>query len=1693
MAFLIQTPTGDFIKQVLGIYEQGLTVDALRQAEAFAPLKDWGGASQCVLAARIAANAGAPRLATRLSVRARRADKTHPASQLQFGFQLNEHRGPLAAWRAMRVWKTSPHATAEEQAELLAAQARVTMDLRDFTTAEKLLGRAEALCPDRAWIRLQRAHLLEMQDRVEEALEISRVATALHPFPFYRPGVQTTAHLLQLLDRDEAAVDLLQKAGAAIQNGPVAAQLYGILSENGRWPEAENALARYVELSPLLEPRLRKWVAAQRSRVAYHLGRRTEAISLAREVDDKFHKHFAETLESATNGSERVQLDVSFVRQHFKTCAPATLAALGRYWRLPAEHLKLAEAMCYDGTPQWQQRGWAEQNGWFVREFRVTHESVLSLVTRGIPFAVSTVAATSAHLQAVVGFDRVRGTILLRDPGQPYIVEAVADAFFKHHRSFGPHGTVYLPVAERAKMDGLELPDSSVYDDYHRFNLNLRKHNREDAAKILEAMPSAHGEHALVWEARLDLAGYDANVSEQLRCLDKLLELFPRSPARLLRRLACLRTASRQERIEFLEAACGAPETHPALFTELARALGDDARRATDAARWLKRALRFSPLDSNAITVQADLLWADGGFEEATELYRFAANLEGYREHLYQSWFYACRRTRRTDEAISLLEDRFKRFGARSEQPGITLAWAWRELNQPQRAREIYAEAGRLKPDNGYLLLNAASLEARLRNPAETEKFLQAAKDKVRRADWLRTNAEIAELRLDTAASLRVSREIIEVEPLALDAHGSVARALAQLEGAAASHAHLKAACSRFPHHYGLQRMLVDWSRGATDGEAETAARELLRIDPSDAWARRELSTILLKAGRLDEALNEAAEAAQIEPRNSYSFSVLGHIHNRRKQTTEARASFRRAIVLSVDNSDAVHSLMDLAQTDKERKEELAFVEDQLIRQVVTGDGVLAFRELASPVLDPEILLQSLQTAYKERPDLWHARSALAAQLGHLKRLDEALDIARQASERFPHMPRIWLDLAKVYQWRKEIDAEIDAARRAFEINPAWNRATLLLTDALERRGKLDEAAKIFERALQHAPNDTQLHASYAHLLWRQQQPAPAFAQLERALRIAPGYQWAWDLLREWATEKGEPRRAADFVRTLTGERPGEMRIWLMLARTLQGSEAMPERLAAVEKALSLEPRATEAWDLKAELLCVAERFDEAIQAVADGVQVCLSELHILRGRRAWIEARRRRLPEAVRLMRELLAENAGYVWGWNQLSHWLLEQGALVDAAAALETLQRLRPHDSWVSRQLGFLKLKQDDRPAAQKSFAAALQIDPTDVQAAHNLFDLQLKSADLTGAAGTLRIMQMHQPGTATMAVEIILLLRKNEKKAARTLLEKLCTATDPDAWPLNAASDAFRRANQSSVALKVYKQALKSGACNPQTATAAIQLLLARQKFLSAVWLFFRLRPGELQRRAAAPLVQGLAEAKAKLMFSWLLWRRRSVLAADDAAWGQVGFALSNFRSSKAATLWLSDWRSRRDVQPWMLFNLCLGLRQLGRYPESTEVVRYAVQKWGHREGSADLRLFLAVEDALAGDIAGAQEHLQRVSIRQKVAYDQDLLALAKALVEFQQAPAAERVKQFKAARAELGKRFTAKRLANVMNDVRRTFSRAGNVFIREGGGWRARLWFTWQLHCPWLVIGPLCVVLPPFAIGLAIRWFIRSRR
>lgn len=246
----------------------------------------------------------------------------------------------------------------------------------------------------------------------------------------------------------------------------------------------------------------------------------------------------------------------------------------------------------------------------------------------------------------------------------------------------------------------------------------------------------------------------------------------------------------------------------------------------------------------------------------------------------------------------------------------------------------------RARAEHGFLRLRSAGLEA---DEAEALQTLDSARGRVREADWLRAAAELAERRLDAAALLEHSRALLALEPLALDAHHGAARTLARLEGLEDALNHLRAACDRFPHHHGLRRTLVEWSREAGVAAHEAVVRGLLALSPSDAWAQRDLALALLSQNQPEAARAPAGEALAIEPLNAASHGLLGQVEARLDRPAQAREHLRRAITLDVDDQAPIGTLLALAATDEERRRELAFIERQLVDQVVRGDGLLAY------------------------------------------------------------------------------------------------------------------------------------------------------------------------------------------------------------------------------------------------------------------------------------------------------------------------------------------------------------------------------------------------------------------------------------------------------------------------------------------------------------------------------------------------------------------------------------------------------------------------------------------------------------------------------------------------------------------------------------------------------------------------------
>ena len=1038
------------------LYDQGRYCDALELSKPLGPLTAWDGAEGRVLAGRLAGNLGAPRLGRALHWLAGREYPNHPTAVYYSAMAYWSRFGTLHAWRRYRCQELPGGASDSIRADWLALKAIMLGTMRDFTRAETLMIEALELDPDSAWLHVQVSDLLDRQDLHADALMASREALKLRPF--FRPGVQTAAYRLVQLRKDDEALQLLTEASEKLQSGEVWCQLAALQRELKDYAGAWESLERAQQLWPLAEADGQhwKWLAGERCDLACLLQNYEEALSLAQQIDRPFYKRLVERLTKALEQKEtvqhapRVQLPVPFVRQFHDTCVPATLTAIANYWEKPVQQQEIAERICYEGTRAYDERRWAEDNGFHVREFRVTEDTVERLVRVGVPMTLTTVDPGYAHSQGIVGFDVYRGTFLIQDPNDRHVAEAATEKFLEHYASTGPRGMLLVPVAQAECIVGIELTDVQLYDEHYAVDRALSAFDRQSALQAIDRMRAIAPDHRLSLQCQLSLARYDGDPTFQLELVEKLLEQFPSDTNLLLMKLGMLSEfGQRSQRIEILRTACTGDQTHPLLWSRLASELLDDARDHAEAYYQLRRALRYNPSDARALSLLADYFWARADRSQALELYRLSASISEKDEEQSQRYFMAARYLHQTEEALAWLRDRYRRFNDRNSSPGRTLTSALEMIDLAQESQKVLQDTVKQHAEDGDLLAFAALYFGRYHQLEPAAQYLAACEGKCSPAVVKRTSAMLALYEGNLKKALELFREVVRLDPLDTGAHQRIVQLELDLSGIEAAEQHLRQIVIRFPHSYSLRTTLIHFLRNNKLSAVDAELSRFIEVHPRDAWARREAAIVAIGHHQLDRAWQEIQLALELDPVNENSHCIVGRVHEMRGDLTQARSAYRRALELNIDCDLAISNLIGTCDRPVERNAELAFVLQQLRQQTTYGEGITAYRDAASGRIEPDKLLEQLEEARTFRPDLWQTWSAVIHQHLEMNHRPQALALAQEATERFPMIPRMWLDLAAAHRQADNHDAELAALERARTINPHWLDVARALSELL--------------------------------------------------------------------------------------------------------------------------------------------------------------------------------------------------------------------------------------------------------------------------------------------------------------------------------------------------------------------------------------------------------------------------------------------------------------------------------------------------------------------------------------------------------------------------------------------------------------------------------------------------------------------
>ena len=198
--------------------------------------------------------------------------------------------------------------------------------LRDFEIADRSIAAALKLTPDRPWIHVERAEILQQEDRFDEALEAALTAHELRPF--YRPAVQAAAQKLETANRSQEALELLTAATEALGKRRHPRPVVRLAKRTGRRGRRAPQRGTARDLFPRLDKVHAWWLAARRCDIACLNDDLPAAVAAGREAGEGFFAEVVKNLEAATPEHRRVVLPVEFVQQHHVTCARRRLPQL---------------------------------------------------------------------------------------------------------------------------------------------------------------------------------------------------------------------------------------------------------------------------------------------------------------------------------------------------------------------------------------------------------------------------------------------------------------------------------------------------------------------------------------------------------------------------------------------------------------------------------------------------------------------------------------------------------------------------------------------------------------------------------------------------------------------------------------------------------------------------------------------------------------------------------------------------------------------------------------------------------------------------------------------------------------------------------------------------------------------------------------------------------------------------------------------------------------------------------------------------------------------------------------------------------------------------------------------------------------------------------------------------------------------
>ena len=335
------------------------------------------------------------------------------------------------------------------------------------------------------------------------------------------------------------------------------------------------------------------------------------------------------------------------------------------------------------------------------------------------------------------------------------------------------------------------------------------------------------------------------------------------------------------------------------------------------------------------------------------------------------------------------------------------------------------------------------------------------------------------------------------------------------------------------PDNFEVHELLgLVYAAESEDAKANDHLAKAVRIKPNDAAARSNLAASYARLGKMDLAEEQFGKAAELEPDNFDANHNLGEAYVRTGKVAKAIPYLEKAQRIAPASYDNGYDL-SMAYFTAGRLADARSSVEQLLKVKDTAE----LHNLLAQIEEKDGNFIAAVNQFETAAHIEPSESNLFDWAGELmvhRTLDPAVEVFRQATDRYPNSPRLMVGLGMAYYARGNYDDAVKALLRGADLSPSDSRVYKFLARAYDSSpAQANEVIDRFRRFAELQPHNGQALYYYAMSLWKGKRaqdpefdPKQIQALLQRAIAADPALAEAHLQLGNLSADQGNFREA---------------------------------------------------------------------------------------------------------------------------------------------------------------------------------------------------------------------------------------------------------------------------------------------------------------------------------------------------------------------------------------------------------------------------------------------------------------------------------------------------------------------------------------------------------------------------------------